>query len=157
MQMFPPAEGPSGRIVTQTVAGEDALDKQLPVGQWGVLERVVEYKYTAAAFGNEGVEVLATPVLIGLVEQASLEMVQPFLEPGNATVGAHIDFSHLAATPVGMKVTVKSQLVAFEGRKLTFKFEAYDEVEKVAEGTHVRVIVDLKRALDRARAKKSAR
>lgn len=126
----------------------------LPLGQSGVLERVVTDDMTAAALGNPGVDVLATPVLLGFVEIASAHLVLPYLGEGEATVGTRVEFSHLAATPVGMKVTIKSQLAAVDGRKLTFNFEAFDEVEKVAEGTHTRFIVNLQMILERARAKK---
>ena len=130
------------------------MSNGLPIGQWGVVERTVTDDFTAASLGLPGVDVLATPVLVGFVERASGQLIFPYLAAGEATVGTHIDLSHLAATPVGMKVTIRSQLAAVEGRKLTFKFEAFDEVEKVAEGTHTRVIVNLQRILEKARAKK---
>jgi predicted thioesterase len=110
---------------------------------------------TAGANGNVGVDVLSTPNLVGIVERACANMLQPYLESGEATVGAHIDLSHLAPTPVGMKVTVRARISAVEGRKIIFHYEAVDEENKIAEGTHTRVIVNLQRLMERTRAKKS--
>lgn len=109
------------------------------------MEIVVEEKHTARHLGSGGVAVLATPIMIALMENASRGVVEPLLPQGQLTVGSRVDVRHLAPTPVGMKVTVRSELLAVEGRKLTFSVEAHDEREKVGEGTHERFIIDLEK------------
>ena len=130
------------------------MQNRFPVGEWGILQREVTPEVTAGAIGNPGVDVLATPMLVAFAEIASVQIVNPHLALDEATVGTHIEMNHLAATPVGMTVTVKSQLALFEGRKFVFKFEAFDDVEKVAEGLQERYLVNLPRLLQRAREKK---
>jgi fluoroacetyl-CoA thioesterase len=108
---------------------------------------------TAPHIGSGSVAVLATPYMIGLMEQTSHEMVAPLLPPEQSTVGMLVHVRHLAATPMGMDVHIHSELVAIDGRRLTFKVEAFDAVEKVGEGTHERMIIDLARFLDRLKRK----
>jgi len=86
--------------------------------------------------------VWSTPDMIAKMEVLSAALVVPHLAPGQITVGARNEVSHLAATPTGMTVRVRSTLSQVEGRKLTFAVEAFDEKEKVGEGVHVRYIVD---------------
>lgn len=107
------------------------------------IQIIVEEKHTAQHLGSGGVPVLATPLMIALMEETSRGVVEPLLSAGQLTVGARVDVRHLAPTPVGMRVTVCSELLAVEGRKLTFRVEAYDEREKVGEGLHERFIIDL--------------
>jgi len=99
--------------------------------------------------------VLATPEMIRLMERAAVAAVDHLLPDGYRTVGVEVDVRHLAATPVGMRVRVQAELVAVEGRKLTFHVEAFDEVEKIGEGAHWRVIIDLERFKERVEAKRS--
>ncbi len=86
--------------------------------------------------------VWATPDMIGKMESVAAGMIAPYLPPGQITVGARNDVSHLAATPTGVTVRVRATLTAIEGRKLTFAVEAFDPKEKVGEGTHIRYLVD---------------
>lgn len=110
---------------------------------------------TAVAYGSGGVRVFATPAMIGLMEKAALSSVDPLLQEGQTTVGMKVDVEHLAATPVGMTVTARSELLGVEGRKLTFQVEAHDGVDLVGRGTHVRFIVPeekfMARALDKVK------
>lgn len=129
------------------------MEDRFIVGSVGVWEKVITDEYTAAALGNPGVDVAGTPWLAAFAEKASLEGIERYLAPDETTVGARLEIFHLAPTPVGMKVTMRSWLDRVEGRKLFFKFEAYDEVEKVAEGSHDRVIVNKHRILEKARVK----
>jgi predicted thioesterase len=115
---------------------------------------VVEEKHTARHLGSGGVPVLATPTIILWMEETSRGVVEPLLPQGQMTVGSHLDVRHLAPTPVGMKVTVRSELLAVEGRKLTFRVEAHDEREKVSAGTHERFIIDLEKFKQRVAGKK---
>lgn len=115
---------------------------------------VVDDSDTALAYGSGGVPVFATPAMIGLMEKAALSSVDPLLEDGMTTVGTVLNVQHLAATPVGMRVTATSELTEVAGRRLVFLVEARDDVEVVGRGTHERFIVTQKKFLDRAASKK---
>ncbi|MBN1247640.1 MAG: thioesterase family protein [Anaerolineae bacterium] len=117
------------------------------------IEHIVAEEETAASYGSGLVPVLSTPHLIALMESASQAAIAPYLAEDETAVGTHVDMKHLAATPVGMKVRVWSQLVAVDGRRLTFKIEAWDEVEKVGEADHQRFVIDTARFMDRIAAK----
>ena len=108
---------------------------------------------TTAAMASGAVPTLATPRLIALMEQAAALAVQPALAEGQTTVGTQVEVRHLAATPIGMQVTVRAELVAIEGRRLRFRVQAHDAQELVAEGTHERTIVDRDRFLARVAQK----
>jgi fluoroacetyl-CoA thioesterase len=86
-------------------------------------------------------DVFATPMLGGLMERVSAELINERLDPGEQSVGVSMSLKHTAATPLGMEVRVVTEITAVEGRKLTFKLEAFDEVEKIGEATHERFII----------------
>ena len=86
-------------------------------------------------------DVFATPCLGGLMERVSAELINEHLNPGEQSVGISMNLQHTAATPLGMMIRVRTEVTAVEGRKLTFKLEAFDEVEKVGEATHERFII----------------
>jgi predicted thioesterase len=92
---------------------------------------------------------LATPRLVALLELAAIRAVEVHLPPGAATVGTRIDVGHLAATPVGMRATIRATLREVEGRRLVFDIEGYDEAERIVEGTHERFQIDQARFLAR--------
>jgi len=125
----------------------------LAPGLRGEARLVVREEDTAQHVRSGNVAVLATPRMIALMENASVKAVDHLLPPGQATVGSEIRVRHLAATPQGMEVTVHSELVEVEGRRLTFIVEAFDEREKVGEGTHTRFIIDLERFREKVKAK----
>jgi len=125
----------------------------LAPGLRGEARLVVREEDTAQHLGSGNVAVLATPRMIALMEGASVKAVDHLLPSGQATVGSEIRVRHLAATPQGMEVTVHSELVEVEGRRLTFKVEAFDEGEKIGEGTHIRFIIDLDRFREKVKAK----
>lgn len=127
--------------------------KLLPAGLTGKARLEIDPEDTAPHIRSGGVPVLATPRLIALMEEASRDAVQPHLPEGQDTVGVEVRVRHLAPTPVGNRVTATAELVSVDGRRLTFRVEARDEVEKVAEGTHLRAIVDLDRFQERVRDK----
>ena len=106
---------------------------------------VVGPEHIATHMGSGGVPVYSTPTMVLHMEEVSRLAVEPYLDDGQSTVGALIHVEHLAPTPPGMKVMIRSELVKVEDRRLTFAVEAWDEVEKVGQGTHVRVIIDLQR------------
>ena len=113
----------------------------------------VTQERSAAAMGSGTLEVFATPAMVALMEQTAAESVESLLEEGNTTVGTMIQVNHLAATPMGMKVTCNSELVAVEGRKLTFKLEAFDEVGLIGTANHERFVVGADRFLEKVNAK----
>lgn len=125
----------------------------LELGIKGKAETLVVHENTAAAVGSGALEVFATPSMIALMEKAALESVQPCLEPGQGTVGVMLNVSHLAATPLGMKVRAESELVAIEKRMLSFKVSAYAADELIGEGTHQRCIVLNDRFMEKTLAK----
>jgi fluoroacetyl-CoA thioesterase len=126
---------------------------EIKPGLVGEATLVVEEKHTARHLGSGGVNVLATPIMIALMEEAGRNAMEHLLEPGQLTVGASLDVRHLAPTPMGMKVTARAELLAVDGRMLTFRVEAHDEREKVGEGTHVRAIINLEKFLVRVQTK----
>ena len=101
----------------------------------------VTENHTAITLESGNAQVLSTPYLVAMLEKAAHELCFPYLEDGTATVGTEMNMKHLAATPVGMNVTVSATVTEWEGRKIVFSLEAHDEVEKIAEGTHTRFIV----------------
>ena len=108
---------------------------------------------TASKWGSGLVPVYSTPAMVGLMEAAAVKALDGQLEPGQTSVGGRIDVRHLAATPVGMSVHARAELTAFNGRKLSFRVEAWDEVEKIGEGLHERFVIDTDKFVARAMAK----
>lgn len=111
-------------------------------GIHGHLEQIVTPDLTADRIGSGLVQVFATPMMIALIEQTCNNSVTPLLEPGQGTVGTHVDVSHCAATPVGMRVWCDSELVEVDRRRLVFAVKAYDECGLIGEGRHERFIID---------------
>jgi fluoroacetyl-CoA thioesterase len=108
---------------------------------------------TASKWGSGLVPVYSTPAMVGLMEAAAVKALDGQLEPGQTSVGGRIDVRHLAATPVGMSVHARAELTAFNGRKLSFRVEVWDEVEKIGEGLHERFVIDTDKFVARAMAK----
>lgn len=126
----------------------------------GKEELIVTEENTAKAVGSGGLEVFATPALIALAEKTAFQSVAEHLEEGQSTVGTHIDIKHIAATPVGMKVTCETELIELDSenpRRLVFSVNIYDEVEKIAEGTHERFIIYSERFQNKANGKNERR
>ena len=97
--------------------------------------------------------VFATAMMVGFMEQTCLEALRPYLDPGQRSVGTHVDMSHVAATPVGMAVEARVELVEVQGRSLLFKVACRDEAGLIGEGLHRRAIIDLQRFEERVAAK----
>ena len=108
---------------------------------------------TAARWGSGLVPVYSTPALVGQMENTAVVALTGHLPAGQTTVGGRIDVRHLAPTPVGMKVRAVAELVEVAGRKLVFKIEAWDAVEKIGEATHERFIIDEAKFMARVQAK----
>ena len=126
----------------------------LAPGQAAELHQVVTRDLTADVLGNTGVTAFATPFVLTLLENAAHAVMVPHLPPGGGTVGTAVDMRHLAATPIGMTVRARAVLRETDGRRCLFDVEAWDEVEKIAEGRHERyVVASLDRFLARTAAK----
>jgi len=119
-------------------------DKIKP-GLKGATEIIVGTRDTAPHIGSGKIKVLATPVMVNLIEAAALNAVERFLPEGHQTVGTRLDITHTAATPVGMRVIARAELVKVDGRRLTFRVSAEDEKEPIGEGVHERIIVNVAR------------
>jgi fluoroacetyl-CoA thioesterase len=121
----------------------------LQVGLTGEATTTVVHENTAAAVGAGGVEVLGTPMMIALMENAAWRAVADSLDEGNVTVGTLVNVKHLGATPLGQQIRATAQLIEIDGRRLVFQVEAFDEQKKIGEGLHERYIVHLDRFLKR--------
>jgi fluoroacetyl-CoA thioesterase len=129
----------------------------LTPGQTAEVETTVTPDRTADAMGNRGVKVFATPFLVGLLEDAAGALLKPHLPPGAASVGTMVEMKHLAPTPLGMKVRARATLLETDGKRFLFQVEAYDEVDRIAEGRHERFVVpNLEKFLERAMKKGKA-
>ena len=132
-----------------------ALELQLPGGLTGTAELVVGEHHTAPRVGSGRIRVLATPVMINLIEAAALAAVEQSLPEDHQSLGTHLDVTHIAATPVGMRVRATAQVLKVEGRTVYFHVRAEDERELIGEGTHERVVVNVNRFDERVRKKAS--
>ncbi|MGO9228717.1 MAG: thioesterase family protein [Bryobacteraceae bacterium] len=106
--------------------------------------------------GEEGPRVLATPNMIGLMERTCRDTVLPQLEPGYDTVGTHINVFHMAAAPIGATVAIAAEITAVVERRVEFRVEAWDEKEKIGEGTHERAIINVAKFAARMAARQPA-
>jgi|SRR5688572_27396258 predicted thioesterase len=116
---------------------------QIAPGLEGTAELVVGEEHTAPRIGSGRVHVLATPVMINLMEAAALAAIERFLPAGYQSLGTHLDVHHVAATPVGMKARASAVVTKVEGRTVTFRVEAHDEKDLIGHGTHERVVVNV--------------
>lgn len=127
---------------------------ELKIGTEYTIKAQVTEPMTARQMGSGQAEVLATPSLLTLMEQAAWKSVAPMLEEGQSTVGTFAALKHLAATPLGMQVRVTARLTAVDRRKLSFFIEAFDAAEKVAEAEHERFVIDSAKFMAKAESKK---
>ena len=125
-------------------------------GLVGSAELVVAPEHTAPFVGSGAIAVLATPVMINLIEAAALEAVEHLLPPGHQSLGIHLDVGHTAATPVGLRVIATAEVTAIEGRTITFRVAARDTREPIGGGTHQRVVVSVARFDQRVQRKLQA-
>ena len=122
-------------------------------GLLGTASLVVGPEHTAPRVGSGRIAVLATPVMINLIEAAALAAVEQLLPPGHQSLGIHLNVRHFAATPVGLAVTATAEVTGIEGRTIAFRVEARDEREVIGDGTHERVVVNVARFDDRVQRK----
>ena len=126
---------------------------ELRPGLRGEAGLVVSAEHTAPRVGSGAIAVLATPVMINLMEAAALAAVERFLPPGYQSLGTLLNVRHIAATPVGMRVQATAIVQAVESRTIRFTVEAHDERERIGDGTHERVVVNVEKFDQRVKRK----
>src|SRR3979490_2508321 len=130
---------------------------QLKPGLTGSAELLVGVEHTAPSIGSGLVPVLATPVMINVIEAAARAGVGRLLPAGHQSLGIHLDVRHFAATPIGMRVYATAELIAVDGRTLSFRVEAHDDKEPIGGVSHQRVIVNVARFDERIQRKLAGR
>jgi predicted thioesterase len=129
--------------------------KQIPLGATGTATLRVQPEHLANRFKDAILpQVLATPVMILIMENAALNAIRPFLDPGESAVGVAVDVQHLAATPAGHDVRATAEVVAVDGKRIDFKVSASDGKEEIGKGSHRRMVIDL-RSFNERLARKS--
>jgi fluoroacetyl-CoA thioesterase len=122
-------------------------------GLIGTADLLVGPEHTAPRVGSGRIAVLATPVLINVIEAAALAAIEQLLPQGHQSLGIHLGVRHFAATPVGLRVTARAEVTSIEGRTVSFRVEARDEREPISDGMHQRVVVNVARFDDRVQRK----
>jgi fluoroacetyl-CoA thioesterase len=117
----------------------------IPVGTRGEQKILVTTDVAINFLGLEGARVLSTPNMIRFMEWTCRDTVQPMLDAGYDTVGTHVNVAHLAAAPIGMSVTFKAEVLSVTDRRIQFRVEAWDEKEKIGEGTHERALINVEK------------
>ena len=138
--------------MTSPARTSDVLHRITP-GLTGSSAIVVGPEHTAPFVGSGRIAVLATPVMINIIEAAALAAIEHLLPDGHQSLGTHLDVSHTAATPVGLRVTATAEVVRLEGRTVTFRVEARDDFEPIGGGSHQRVVVSVARFDERVQRK----
>lgn len=129
------------------------MEFNLSIGMTAEKNERVTNENTAMRYGSGSAAVYATPAMVGLMEGTCLAAVDPHLPTGMSTVGIRLDVRHLAATPIGLGVRAKAELIDVSGKRLTFKVEAFDDKEKIGEGIHERYIIDVQKFMEKAQSK----
>src|SRR5436190_2351660 len=119
----------------------DAATSSIKNGLTGHAELVVGNEHTAPHVGSGAVPVLATPVVVNLLEAAALDAAERYVPQGQQTVGVRLDIRHFAATPVGMKVRAQAEVINADGRMITLRVWAEDDVELIADASHARTVI----------------
>jgi fluoroacetyl-CoA thioesterase len=125
----------------------------IPSGTKGEHRRRVTDDIAINFLGVDGARVLATPAMIGLLEMTCRDSILPLLDPGFDSVGTEVNVKHLAATPMGMEVTFRSEVIESDDRRVKFTVAAFDEKEQIADGTHERFVVNVERFAKRLKEK----
>lgn len=126
---------------------------RIDAGLKGTAQITVSPEHTAPFIGSGRIAVLATPVMINVIEAAALNAIEHLLPAGHQSLGIHLDVSHTAATPVGLQVTATAEVLRVDGRTVTFRVEARDTFEPIGGGTHQRVVVSVARFDERVQRK----
>jgi fluoroacetyl-CoA thioesterase len=129
--------------------------RPIPIGAKGTYTLRVLPAHLANQFKDAALpKVFATPMMVTAMENAALNAVREYLDPGESAVGTGVNIKHLAATPVGHQVTAVAEVTKVEGRHIEFKVSARDEIEEIGDGTHERMVVDMARLDKKLKAKK---
>ena len=123
---------------------------EITVGMKGEAAALVEREDTAMEVGSGSLLVYATPCMVALMEGAACEAIQEVLSDSQTTVGTELNIQHISATPVGLEVRAEAEVVAVEGKVITFEVKAFDEAGEIGKGTHKRVIVNTQKFLEKA-------
>ena len=126
---------------------------EITIGLTNEKSVAVKIENTALAMGSGTLRVFATPAMIALIEGCCAESVEDMLPEGMTTVGTRIEAEHLSASPLGASILCKSTLTAFDGRKLDFEVEVYDNAGLIGKGTHTRFTVDAEKFVNKTYAK----
>jgi fluoroacetyl-CoA thioesterase len=128
--------------------------RPIPVGAKGSYTLRVMPAHLANQFKDAALpQVFATPWMVTIMENAALNAIRDYLEPGESAVGTAVDIKHLAATPVGHQVTATAEVTKVDGRRIEFNVSARDELEEIGAGTHERMLVDMARLNKKLAAK----
>ena len=128
--------------------------KSIPVGAAGSFSLVVTPEHLASRFKDVTLPpVLATPIMIMVMENAALNAIKPYLDPGESALGTRVDVRHVAATPAGRRVTGEAKVTHVDGRRVEFSVRAADGDEEIGAGTHERVVIQLSKLSERMKAK----
>jgi fluoroacetyl-CoA thioesterase len=128
--------------------------RPIPVGAKGSFSLVVTPEHLANRFKDATLPpVLATPVMIMMMENAALNAIKPYLDSGESAVGTRVDVEHLAATPAGRTVTAEAEVTRVTGKQVGFRIDATDGVERIGTGTHERMVIELGRFIERLNRK----
>ena len=126
---------------------------EITIGMKGQVSTLVEREDTAAEVGSGSLMVYATPCMVALMEGAACDAIEEALSETQTTVGTELNIQHVSATPVGLEVRAEAEVIAVDGKVITFQLSAYDEAGEIGKGTHKRVIVSSQRFLDKAYSK----
>jgi predicted thioesterase len=126
----------------------------LEIGLKGEASLVVTEATTAPAVGTGRIAVFATPTMIALMEAAAVDCMEARLPSGQASLGSHLDVRHIKPSPIGARIKATAEIVAIDGRAITFRLEAHDEHEVIGTGTHTRVVVEVSRFEAKVAAKR---
>jgi fluoroacetyl-CoA thioesterase len=126
----------------------------ISVGTKGEYRTLITSDLATAFLGIEDARVLSTPHMIGLMEKTCRDTVLPLLDPGDDTVGTHVNVAHLAGAPLGSRVVFRVEIIGVNGRQIEFRVEAATEGEKIGEGTHQRTVINVARFAARQAAKR---
>jgi fluoroacetyl-CoA thioesterase len=128
--------------------------QSIPDGAKGSFSLVVTPDHLANRFKDATLPpVLATPVMIMVMENAALNAIKPYLDAGESALGTRVEVRHLAATPAGRRVTGEAEVTKVDGRRIEFKIRATDGTEEIGVGTHERMLIDLEKFSERMKAK----
>ncbi|MGA9908282.1 MAG: hotdog domain-containing protein [Candidatus Sulfotelmatobacter sp.] len=129
------------------------MAKEIPIGAHGEAHETVEFKHTLTAHRPELPPVYSTPHMIGLMETAAFQALQPYCEGDEISVGTSINIQHRAASGIGAHITAKAVMESFDGRFYTFRVTARDDVQEIGRGTVGRAIVSVGRLLEKMKGK----